>query len=575
MSDLEKSRARCEAHDMAYDPTVHTGCIVCRREELAAQESEKQTRRVWPFVMAAGFLLIALGGIGIGVYGHKVQEAARVERAAVEPGPGQDIAAGADDEDAPRTLGLAGVDEYGYPNDLPDKLSLLAMLRDKQYRKLTAALESFQDEAKDDFHKERWPSVAFSTFRTANRRLARRFDGWVRSTPKSFVPYLARAEHRMALAERQRAAAQGKPSKKARSRRKKLLSLAADDVSQALALRPEAMEAYALRLAIATERGADVAARAQIVEDAIQHCNHCFDVRAEYLASVTPARGGSHELMKRKAEGWQYVDENPKLRQLLGFADADLCETLPIEGSDRALSHCAEAIRTGPNPRFYASQARVLSELERYEDAIAAFDEALVHSPQDPRLLTARGNARLELEGYDLAAKDLALAVKLDPSNRQAKSDLDQILEKLVRMAYYQAEAGEVEDAIRNYDRVLELQPRYADALAFRGQAYAKKDQLNDAERDLLHAIRIDPANLDAYRGLDTVLSRQERLDEAIAHWNRYLKRRPKDAAALFERSGAYYRKGERDRALQDVKAACKLGNEEACSTQRRFASAP
>lgn len=577
MSEEEKSRARCEAHDMAYDPAVHTGCILCRREEPDEDAPGSAKKSVLPYVVAIALIAIAISGIGLGVYGHRTQRAVLDDEGQTEPVERSDDDAMPDEPpEATLMLGRAGVDQYGYPYDLPDKLTLTRWLLDRRYKTLTEALESLEDEADGDVHKEHWPSVAFSAFGVADRRLGRRFDGWIKSAPKSFAPYLARAAHRVALARHYRERAGTRPpSKKRQDKSRKLLSLASKDVDQALLLRPDAVDAYALRLAIATDTGSDVADRTQIVEEAVQHCTHCVGPRASYLGSISPSHGGSHDLMKKKAEGWQYVSENPKLRQLLGYVDADLCRDLRGEDPERALTHCERALRTGRNADFLAEKARVLVELEQYDAAAESLDEALSIRPQRPDVIADRALILLALERYEDAARDFALAVRLDPSDTESKVNLNDILDKLVRAAYYQAEAGEVDDAIANYDRVLEMHPRYADALAYRGVAYAKKDELDRAERDLLRAIKIDPKNLEAYRGLDAVLFRQKRLDEMISHWNRYLRRRPKDATALFKRSGAHYHKGQMELAMRDVKAACRLGNDEACATQRRFAVAP
>lgn len=576
MSDLEKSRARCEAHEMAYDPTLHTGCILCRREEAAEDDRPTPNKGPWPYVFAGGLVALALGGIGLGIYGHQIQTAGldAVDSPEAPADESQDVLPEASPE-AQLMLGRLGADQYGYPHDLPNKLTLLGWLRDRRYEKLTNALESLEDDADADFRKERWPTVAFAAFRIPDRRFGRRLDAWARETPDSFAPYLARAEHRVALARHLRnRVASGKGSKKRSERVHRLFAVASEDIDRALELRPGLVDASALRLMIATERDADIATRTEIVEAALEQCPDCVGPRAAFLVSITPSRGGSHELMAEKAVSWQGDSTNPKVRQLLGYVDADLCAELADQDPERALAHCERALRTGKSTDFLEANARVFVKQGRHREAIAGFDEALTMAPQHARILADRGSTLLKLERYDDAAKDLALAVRLDPTNAEAKANLHDILDKLVRAAYYQAEAGEVDDAIANYDRVLELQPRYADALANRGIAYAKKDELDRAERDLLRAIKIDPRNLEAYRGLDAVLFPQDRLDEIVAHWNRYLKRKPRDATALFKRSGAHYHKGEMELAMRDVRAACRLGNDEACVMQRRFAVA-
>ncbi len=90
-----------------------------------------------------------------------------------------------------------------------------------------------------------------------------------------------------------------------------------------------------------------------------------------------------------------------------------------------------------------------------------------------------------------------------------------------------------------------------------------------------LEAKVLDPTHLESYRGLYHVLLQQQRLDEIVRLWNRYLKRKPKDAVALFERSRIHHRKGNRELAQRDVTAACRLGNKDACNTLQRYYPSP
>jgi tetratricopeptide (TPR) repeat protein len=320
---------------------------------------------------------------------------------------------------------------------------------------------------------------------------------------------------------------------------------------------------------------ADLATKTETLEAGLRHCPYCFGIRVAYLSTIEPRWGGSHRLVEQTAEGWQFTDQNPKLEQLLGLADADRCDLLSDDEPENALPFCDQALAKGRNAGFLSAKATALLRLERYDEAIALFAEALDILPQDVRLLNGRGSALMKAERYDEATRDFVLATRLDPASSQAAKSLHYILAKLVRVAYYQGEAGELDAAIASFDRVLTMHPRYADAFAYRGDAYDKKGNLEQAEKDYREAIRLDPTHLQAYRGLDHVLVQQNRLDEIVKLWNRYLRRKPKDATALFERSGTYHRKGKRELARRDVTAACRFGNKDACDTLQRYYPSP
>ncbi|MDH3727618.1 MAG: tetratricopeptide repeat protein [Myxococcales bacterium] len=576
MNDDHARRARCAAHGLMYDSGVHSGCVVCRRErrQPEPQVTELPSKTAVAIVLTASVLLL-VGSFGA-IYAYFQHQWALVEAdGPTEPEVGTVVAAlpGIPEHKGQIMIGLPGTDAYGYPRDLPDKLTLQVLLRERRFEDLNAHLESLQAAFEEDFRKEKWPSVAFGAFHTADPELGGLIDEWVEATPESFAPYLARSEHRISLAWHYRG---GKWAHQTSTKRfKKMqgtLGEVSADLDRALELRPRSQEARSNQLTLASAFGLGVKTKTDVLEDALRHCPYCFGPRAGYLGTIVPRWGGSHALMEKKAADWQYTDKNPKLRQLLGFADHDRCSLLLVKKKPRkAIPVCDRALEHGANAAFLADKGRALMQLERYDEAIELLSKALRILPQSASILGSRGSALLKAERYDEAAHDLVLATRLDPVNEHYEKNLHHILAKLVRLAYERDEAGKHDEAIAEYTRVLEMHPRYADAFSYRGYAYDKKGELRLAEQDYLRAIELDPNNVESYRGLDHVLFQQKRLDEIVQHWTRYLKRHPKDATALFERSGTYFRKGQIELAKRDVGAACRLGKKEACATEQRY----
>ena len=577
MSEGDSNRRRCEAHGLIYDSSVHSGCVVCRRDtEQSLPAAEASTRSIKIKIAAGAAALIVLNVALFGLAWSRYQEwRASIEAdAPTEPtvAPVVSSLPGIPSHKGTIMLGRTGTDEYGYPRDLPDKLTLLSLLREERLEELTQHMETLQDAFEQDFRKEQWPMTALEAFSVANPELTPLLDRWVEAAPESYAPYAARAQHTMGLAWHYRG---GKwavlTAEKRFEKMRETLALVPTDLTRALELRPRLIEAYRTMLNQANMTSAGQRAKQSIFEDGIRHCPYCVELRATYLHTILPRWGGSHALVEKKAKDGQYPEKNPKLRVLLGFADDDRCHTMYKKEPPEALPLCDRALEHGAYGRYLGRKAHVLLKLDRRRDAIQTLTEALDILPQETAYLEARGWALLKEGRYDEAVEDLVLAARLDPTNEKVQKNLTHILRKQVRTAYDAAQRGRIDEAIATYTRVTEIHPNYVDAWFYRASAYDKNGEAKLAEQDCLRVIELDPTHIEAYRLLDQVLFKQKRLDEILQHWNRYLALRPKDADALMERSGTYYHKGEMSLAKQDVLAACALGNQRACETQKRF----
>jgi tetratricopeptide (TPR) repeat protein len=98
---------------------------------------------------------------------------------------------------------------------------------------------------------------------------------------------------------------------------------------------------------------------------------------------------------------------------------------------------------------------------------------------------------------------------------------------------------------------------------------------LERAQDDFQRAVALDPTHLESFRNLDWLLAREGRWDQIIAMWTEYLARKPDDGVAWLERAGAARHKGEMTQAIADVRRACELGNERACTIVQSLPAQP
>jgi tetratricopeptide (TPR) repeat protein len=108
-----------------------------------------------------------------------------------------------------------------------------------------------------------------------------------------------------------------------------------------------------------------------------------------------------------------------------------------------------------------------------------------------------------------------------------------------------------------------EQQPRLESAEAYtnRGNAYDNKGQYDKAIADFNRALEISPKFAMAYNNRGNAYDSKGQYDKAISDFNKALELNPKYADAYYNRAIAYYFKKEYDNAWDDVNKAQDLGD--------------
>ena len=106
-----------------------------------------------------------------------------------------------------------------------------------------------------------------------------------------------------------------------------------------------------------------------------------------------------------------------------------------------------------------------------------------------------------------------------------APEDLPRAME-LWREGYSHQMAGDLERAIAAYRRSIDLCPT-AEAHTFLGWSYSFQGRLEEATRECLRAIELDPDFGNPYNDIGVYLMQQDRLDEAVP-WLEKAKRAPR-----------------------------------------------
>jgi tetratricopeptide (TPR) repeat protein/beta-lactamase regulating signal transducer with metallopeptidase domain len=123
---------------------------------------------------------------------------------------------------------------------------------------------------------------------------------------------------------------------------------------------------------------------------------------------------------------------------------------------------------------------------------------------------------------------------------------------------------GQIEDAIADFEKAIDLDPGNAVAYIARGSAYYELDQLDNAISDYNKAIEINPDFAVAYQNRGSVHYRLGRFDNAIADYDKAIEINPEFAVAYHDRGSVYQRQGRSGSAISDYSRALELNPEDA-----------
>jgi predicted O-linked N-acetylglucosamine transferase (SPINDLY family) len=135
------------------------------------------------------------------------------------------------------------------------------------------------------------------------------------------------------------------------------------------------------------------------------------------------------------------------------------------------------------NPDSYNSHGIALHQLQRYQEAIASFDQAIRLDPAYANAYGNRGNSLIELRQYQQALESYDQVVRLAPGCAEAYNGRATALHGLRQ---YPA-------AVESWDQAILLQPDYAKAHANRGIALFEMVQYKRALESVENALRLRP----------------------------------------------------------------------------------
>jgi tetratricopeptide (TPR) repeat protein len=160
-----------------------------------------------------------------------------------------------------------------------------------------------------------------------------------------------------------------------------------------------------------------------------------------------------------------------------------------------------------------------------------------------------RGIKHHENKDYDQAIKEFNEAIRLNPKNAVAYAYRGDV--------YRMKSQNDL--AIKEFNEAIRLDPKNVDAYSCRGDVYRMTGQYDQAISDCTEAIKLDPYNAFAYANRGEAYRKKERYDQAIKDFNEAIRFNPNNAMSYAGRGDAYMKVFVYDKAGSDSKIALRL----------------
>jgi tetratricopeptide (TPR) repeat protein len=334
-----------------------------------------------------------------------------------------------------------------------------------------------------------------------------------------------------------------------------------------------------------------VAVGAKLVRDPDGSASYTWETGEKQAAKSSPAPAASDasdgDLVNRGIEKAKNGDLNGAIADFNRAIELNPKDDAPYynraqaerlkKDTAGAIADYTRAIELGStNPAAYNNRGNARAENNDWDGAIADYTRAIKLKPDYARAYYNRAMVKKDKGDAKGAAADFKKAAKLDPnlaseeSAAESKSNrplsatptsppppaADGSKTNLVEQGIEKGKQGDLDGALADFNRAIELDPK--NALAYYNRAYSKKLKKDAAGAiaDYTRAIELNPKFTEAYFDRGNLKGDSNDPDGAIADYNRAIELKPDYALAYYNRGVAKKRKGDAAGAEADLKSA-------------------
>jgi tetratricopeptide (TPR) repeat protein len=277
-----------------------------------------------------------------------------------------------------------------------------------------------------------------------------------------------------------------------------------------------------------------------------------FDNKADSFVSVVVARKGDKDMLRSGK-----AVESVAVR-VINAVTPKLKRQISVKERELVLKQQADALGLKPEEVDQAIRDLGRKNKDPYKQGLAALYEKnfatatkLLTQSYEMRKEAAQkadaeyidaayqlGNSLYEQENYAEAAARFEEVIQLK------KEDADAFL--MLGLSLHQASLrsknkAQLDRAIADYSKAIELNPEYADVYYNRGNAYIDKKEFDRAIADCNKAIELNPDYADAYYNRGLAYSRKKEFDRVVIDFGKAFELKPDDEIAYNFAGGLYH----------------------------------
>jgi formylglycine-generating enzyme required for sulfatase activity/tetratricopeptide (TPR) repeat protein len=249
---------------------------------------------------------------------------------------------------------------------------------------------------------------------------------------------------------------------------------------------------------------------------------------AEWTATCEPNSDAESTCTRAIVKGGSWKSTGVELR--LAARNGFPVETLDNSIGFRVAKSLGAPDATLPTAAAYLARGRLMMNLLDRAHAQADFERAVELEPRNPHALAARGWINYRNSKVPAARDDFNSALKLDASNAEAIAGLGTLA--LVDR--------NPQDAVKQLDRAIEIEPDYHAAVTIRAVAHQALEQWDQALRDAAKGLKLAPTDIDMLRLRVSVRMQQHDWPQALAEVDELSRVFPTLSIAQYSAAFAY-----------------------------------